>query len=88
MAVYLGVAFLTSATASFNSTLVSSLVLFLPLFLPRLVVDVVTSSAPLSSLAITSGSTCSGVAGRRLLLGRGRALVGLGGGGASSVVLF
>ena len=81
-------AFFTSANASFNSTIVFSLVVLLPLFLLRLVVDVVTSSAPLTSLAITSGSTCSGVAGRRLLLGRGGAFVGLGGGGASSVVLF
>ena len=50
------------------------------LFLPRLVVDVVTSSAPLASLAITSGSVCSGVASRRLLLGRGGGFAGLGGG--------
>ena len=74
LSVSLGVAFLTSANASFNSTIGSSLVLFLPLFLPRLEVDVVTSSAPLTSLAITSGSTCSGVAGRRPLLGRGGVL--------------
>ena len=87
-AVSFGVAFLTSANAPFNSTIVSSLVLLLLLFLLRLVVDVVISSAPLSSLAITSGSTCSGFAGRCLLLGRGGAIVGLGGGGASSVVLF
>ena len=59
----------------------------MPLFLLRLIVDVVTSSAPLTSLAITLGPTCSGVAGRCLLLGRGGAFVGLGG-GVSSVVLF
>ena len=86
-AVSFGVAFLTSAIASFNSTIVSSFVLLLLLFLLRLVVDVVTSSAPLTSFAITSVSTFSGVASRRLLLGRGGAFVGLGG-GASSVVLF
>ena len=72
---------------NFCLTIVSSSVLFLPLFLPRLEIDVVTSSAPLTSFAITSGSVCSGVASRGHLLGRGGAIVGLGG-GASSVVLF